>query len=60
MTEKFFNDNPFYDNEMVVSYLKIKNDEARELIKNYADYTLGVEIYECLKKNGTCSFTAEL
>jgi hypothetical protein len=33
---------------------------SREDLSEYADYTLGVKIRDCIKENGDCSFDAEL
>jgi hypothetical protein len=34
-------------------------DVSGEDLSEYADYTLGVEIRDCIKEHGSCSFTAE-
>ena len=35
-------------------------DVSQEAEKDYADYVLGIQIYDCIKKTGQCSFSAEL
>lgn len=55
--EDFFNSIYSYSDKMLQ-----ENDIAEEELVEYADYTLGKKILECMLNNGkgTCSFTAEL
>ena len=38
----------------------VKPDVTQEALKDYADYVLGIQIYDSIKKTGQCSFNAEL
>jgi hypothetical protein len=38
----------------------IKPNITNEAESDYADYTLGIQIYDSIKKTGQCSFSAEL
>jgi hypothetical protein len=53
--EKFFEDKNGYNNKML--------EEAgitKEELSEYADLGLGIEIRDCIKENGACSFDAEI
>lgn len=64
--DKFFDINNGYNNDMIIDFYKkeynkkISNSKVMEYLSEYADYLFGVEIRDCLKENGYCSFTAEL
>ena len=60
LLHKFFNDNTAYTDEKVAEYLKVELDVAKKLLKDYADFGLGIEIAEAVRTNGQCEFTAEL
>ena len=53
--EKFFEGVTGYNDEML-SKVGITNQELSE----YADLCLGIQIRDCIKENGDCSFDAEL
>ena len=53
--EKFFEGVTGYNDEML-SKVGITNQELSE----YADLCLGIQIRDCIKENGNCSFDAEL
>jgi hypothetical protein len=53
--EDFFEKNNGY-NDVMLNQVKITREELSE----YADLQLGLKIRDCIKKNGECSFEAEL
>ena len=60
LLHKFFTDNTAYTDQKVAEYLKIELDDAKKLLKDYADFELGLKIAEAIQTNGQCEFTAEL
>ena len=56
---KFFTDNTGYTDEKVAEYLEVELDVAKKLLKDYADFELGLEIAEAVRTTGQCEFTAE-
>ena len=60
LLHKFFKDNTGYTDEKVAEYLKVELDVAKKLLKDYADFELGLEIAEAVRTKGECEFTAEL
>lgn len=56
---KFFKSNQWYTDEDLVKHLGIPEDKVKKLLKDYADYELGMKIRECILVNGCCEFTAE-
>jgi hypothetical protein len=52
--EKFFEDNEGYNSAML-NEIGITTDELRD----YADLLLGIQIRDCIVKNGECHFEAE-
>ena len=60
LLHKFFNDNTGYTDEKVAEYLNVELDVAKKLLKDYADFELGLEIAEAVRTTGQCEFTAEL
>ena len=60
LLHKFFNDNTGYTDEKVAEYLKVELDVAKNLLKDYADFELGLKIAEAVRTTGQCEFTAEL
>ena len=57
---KFFNDNTGYTEKKVAEYLGVKLDVAKKILKDYADFELGLKIAEAVRTTGQCEFTAEL
>ena len=57
---RFFEENTTYTDEKVAEYLKVELDVAKKLLKDYADFELGLEIAEAVRTTGQCEFTAEL
>ena len=57
---RFFEENTTYTDEKVAEYLKVETDDAKKLLKDYADYELGLKIMESIHTSGQCEFTAEL
>ena len=60
LLHKFFTDNTGYTDEKVAEYLDVELDVAKKLLKDYADFELGLEIAESVRTTGQCEFTAEL
>ena len=60
LLHKFFEENDSYSDEKVAEYLKVELDVAQNLLKDYADYELGLKIAEAVQTTGQCEFTAEL
>ena len=57
---KFFTDNTGYTDEKVAEYLGVEEDVTQKLLKDYADFELGLKIAEAVRTTGQCEFTAEL
>ena len=60
LIDDFFNNTNSYDDKELSEALKVSMTEAKELIKEYADYELGKKIEKSILETGECSFTAEL
>ena len=60
LLHKFFTDNTGYTDEKVAEYLNVELDVAKNLLKDYADFELGLKIAEAVRTTGQCEFTAEL
>ena len=60
LLHKFFTDNIGYTDEKVAEYLNVELDVAKNLLKDYADFELGLKIAEAVRTTGKCEFTAEL
>ena len=60
LLHKFFTDNTGYTDEKVAEYLKVELDVAKKLLKDYADFELGLKIADAIQSTGQCEFTAEL
>jgi hypothetical protein len=52
--EDFFKENNAYT-DVMLNQVKISVEELSE----YADLKLGIQIRDCIKENGQCSFQAE-
>ena len=59
LLHKFFEENDSYSDEKLAEYLKVDQDEAKNLLSEYADYELGLKIAEAVQTTGQCEFTAE-
>ena len=57
---KFFTDNTGYTDEKVAEYLNIEPGAVQNILKDYADFELGLKIAEAVRTTGQCEFTAEL
>ena len=57
---KFFEENTSYLDEKLAEYLNVDEKEAKNILKDYADYELGLKIAEAVQSTGQCEFTAEL
>ena len=60
LLHKFFEENDSYSDEKIAEYLKVELDVAKKLLKDYADFELGLKIAEAVQTTGQCEFTAEL
>jgi hypothetical protein len=63
LLKKFFEDNEFYNDEMVSKMYeenKFKGENIYSDLSHYADLLLGRKIKECILTNGSCEFTAEI
>ena len=57
---KFFKENTGYTDEKVAEYLGVELDVTKKMLKDYANFELGLKIAEAVQTNGQCEFTAEL
>ena len=57
---KFFEENDSYSDEKVAEYLNVEPDAMQKILKDYADYELGLKIAEAVRTTGQCEFTAKL
>ena len=57
--KEFFKIRGSYSDEDLANYLGITEDKAKELLRAYADYELGMKIRKSILENGQCEFTAE-
>ncbi len=60
LLHKFFNVNTGYTDEKVAEYLNVELDVVKKLLKDYADFELGLKIANAVQTTGQCEFTAEL
>ena len=60
LLHKFFEENDSYADEKVAEYLKVDPDDIQSILKEYADYYLGLKIANAVETDGMCEFTAEL
>ena len=60
LMNKFFEENTSYTDEKLAEYLIVDEKEAKNLLREYADYDLGLKIAEAVETDGMCEFTAEL
>ena len=59
LLHKFFEEDDSYSDEKVAEYLKVDPDDIQNILKDYADYELGLKIADAVQTNGQCEFTAE-
>ena len=57
---KFFTENTGYTDEKLAEYLNVDLSVTRQLLREYADYELGLKIANAVQTTGQCEFTAEL
>jgi hypothetical protein len=57
---EFFDTHNGYNDEMLMEFLGINLEQVRYLLREYADYELGLKIRKCIAETGSCSFEAEL
>ena len=60
LLHKFFKENTSYSDEKVAEYLKVEPNAIQNILKDYADFELGLKIAEAVRTTGQCEFTAEL
>ena len=60
LLHKFFKENTSYTDEKLAEYLKVELNVIQKLLKDYADFELGLKIAEAVRTTGHCEFTAEL
>ena len=60
LLHKFFEENDSYSDEKVAEYLNVEPNAIQNILKDYADYELGLKIAEAVQTTGQCEFTAEL
>ena len=59
LLHKFFKENTGYTDEKVAEYLNVEPDAMQKILKDYADYELGLKIANAVQTTGQCEFTAE-
>lgn len=57
--DEFFKSRSVYTDMTLANYIGLPEDKARKLLRDYADYHLGMKIRDCIKEQGSCEFTAE-
>ena len=57
--KEFFKTRGSYSDEDLANYLGIPRHKVENLLKDYADYELGMKIRKSILENGQCEFTAE-
>ena len=57
--KEFFKIRGSYSDEDLANYLGISRHKVENLLKDYADYELGMKIRKSILENGQCEFTAE-
>ena len=60
LLHKFFEENTTYTGKKLAEHLKIDLDDAQKMLKDYADFELGLKIANAVQTTGQCEFTAEL
>ena len=60
LLHKFFEENDSYSDEKVAEYLNVEPDAIQKILKDYADYGVGLKIADAVETTGQCEFTAEL
>ena len=60
LLHKFFEENDSYADEKIAEYLNVEPNAIQNLLKDYADFELGLKIAEAVQTTGQCEFTAEL
>ena len=60
LLHKFFEENDSYSDEKVAEYLNVEQDAMQKMLKDYADFELGLKIANAVQTTGQCEFTAEL
>lgn len=58
--DKYFKENPCYNDEDLAKYLEIKTDEVKGILKDYADLELARQVSEYLQTADYCEIDCEL
>ena len=63
--DKFFDEKDSYNYEILVEYfanegIEFDEDDVQDVLRDYADLKLGYQIKECIEKNGSCGFEADV
>ena len=59
LLHKFFEENDSYSDEKAAEYLNVEPGAIQNILKDYADYELGLKIADAIETTGQCEFTAE-
>ena len=59
LLNKFFEENDSYADEKIAEYLNVEPNAIEKILKEYADFELGLKIAEAVQTTGQCEFTAE-
>lgn len=57
---KFFEENNSYTDEKLAKYINVGPNVIQSILKEYADYVLGLKIMKAIQTTGQCEFTAEI
>ena len=60
LLHKFFEENDSYADEKIAEYLNVEPNAIQKMLKDYADFELGLKIANAVQTTGQCEFTAEL
>ena len=60
LLHKFFEENDSYADEKIAEYLNVEPNAIQNILKDYADFELGLKIANAVQTTGQCEFTAEL
>jgi hypothetical protein len=58
--DDYFAKNDTWTDEKIATLLGLDKEKAQKVLREYADYKMGIQIKECLEENGSCGFEAEL
>jgi len=58
--DSFFQEGVGYNDKMIAEHLKIDVSDVKQILEWYARLELGQKILDCVEKESSCSFVAEL